>query len=273
MNKVFEKGRIVNKPEYSQNYIQICPLEIHQRQAICNMTLEQNNYRTYHEFFNFTLRGENDVGTNVQSFWINNYESGKFYKGGMPQLTDWILFWLYHTILSVIPPRPEYTFEKITNDSVIIKWYNNKHSFYAAKGLEYEVLLRPKNRDIDWMNYKDYTVPNNNRSEYKMIVYNIPYAYFLYELSVRVRVIKSSAAHYDESYWSEPFIREFRTSACPPATAPLTDVGSFYIDPTETQLRLYWHEIPDYLENGPDFKYIIKQVKVDGVEVWVGIFP
>lgn len=81
MNKVFEKGRIVNKPEYSQNYIQICPLEIHQRQAICNMTLEQNNYRTYHEFFNFTLRGENDVGTNVQSFWINNYESGKFYKG------------------------------------------------------------------------------------------------------------------------------------------------------------------------------------------------
>ncbi|XP_065362963.1 cytokine receptor-like isoform X2 [Calliphora vicina] len=221
----------------SPNYIQICHLEIQQNQGICNLTMDKNNYRPNYEFYNFTLRGQNEVGLNEQSFWINHYES-------------------------VIPPRPEYTFEKITNNTIIIKWNNPKYSFYAAKGLEYEIRLRPKG--ATWVYPPNYEI-RNNRSEYKLIVRNLPFAYFWYDISVRLRVKKS--ARNDDSYWSEPYIQTFQTLACPPDTAPITDVGSFYIDASETNVRLYWHQLPIYKENGPEFKYVIKEVKRDGVIV------
>ncbi|XP_005191927.1 cytokine receptor isoform X2 [Musca domestica] len=229
----------LNYTAQSANYMYTCPLEIQERQAICNLTLDQNKYRTTHEFFNFTLRGENGVGTNVQSFWINNYES-------------------------VIPPRPEYTFEDITCHSAVIKWHNNKYSYYKAKGLQYDIRLRPKDSDIDWMSHSNYEI-RQKQSEYKIILRDIPFAYVWYELSVRVRVKKS--ARFDDSYWSEPYIQQFRTAPCPPDAAPLTDSGSFYIVPTQTQVRLYWHQLPEYKMNGPNFTYVIEQVKIDGVEV------
>ncbi|KAM7350750.1 cytokine receptor-like isoform 2-T4 [Cochliomyia hominivorax] len=221
----------------SPNYIQICHLEIQRKQGICNLTMDTNNYRPNYEFYNFTLKAQNEVGVNVQSFWINHYES-------------------------VIPPRPEYTFEKITNNSVIIKWNNPKYSFYAAKGLQYEIRLRAKG--AHWENISNYQI-RTNRSEYKLIVPNLPFAYFLYDISVRLRVKKS--ARNDDSYWSEPYIQRFQTKACPPATAPITDEGSFYIDSSETKVRLYWHQLPHFKENGPDFKYVIKEVKRDGIRV------
>lgn len=144
----------------------------------------------------------------------------------------------------------------------MIKWNNPKYSFYAAKGLEYEIRLKPQGSS--WINLSNYEI-RNNRSEYKLIVRNLPFAYFWYEISVRLRVKKS--ARNDDSYWSEPYKQKFQTLACAPDTAPLTDVGSFYVDSSETKVRLYWRQLPHYKQNGPDFKYIIKQVKRDGVEV------
>ncbi|XP_073828659.1 cytokine receptor-like isoform X2 [Musca autumnalis] len=233
-----QSGKRAYQTIYSQNYVQTCPLEIQEKQAICNMTQEKNNYRSTHEFFNFTLRGENGVGTNMQSFWVNNYES-------------------------VIPPRPEYIIEDITCHSAIIKWHNNKYSLYKAKGLQYDIRLRPKDSSVDWMSHSNYEI-RQNHSEFKIILRDIPFAYVWYELSVRVRVKKS--ARFDDSYWSEPYIQKFQTTACPPDAAPLTDEGSFYVVPTQTQVRLYWHQLPEYGMNGPNFTYVIKQVKVDGVE-------
>ncbi|XP_037828715.1 cytokine receptor-like isoform X2 [Lucilia sericata] len=221
----------------SPNYIQTCHLEMQQNQGICNLTMDKNNYRPNYEFYNFTLKGQNEVGVNVQSFWINHYES-------------------------VIPPRPEYTIEKITNNMIIIKWNNPKYSFYTPKGLDYEILFKAEG--AHWANPLNYEI-RNNRSEYKVIVRNLPYAYFWYELSVRIRVKKS--ARNDDSYWSEPYVQKFQTLPCPPDTAPITDVGSFYIDSSETKVRLYWHQLPYYKYNGPDFKYVIKEVKRDGVSV------
>ncbi|XP_061395881.1 cytokine receptor-like [Musca vetustissima] len=234
-----QSGKRVYRTIYSQNYIQTCPLEIQEKQAICNLTMDENNYQKNHEFFNFTLRGENGVGTNVQTFWINNYES-------------------------VIPPRPEYTFEDITCHSAIIKWYNIKYSYYKSKGLQYDIRLRPKDGNVDWMSHSNYEI-RQKQSEFKIILRDIPFAYVWYELSVRVRVKKS--ARFDDSYWSEPYIQKFRTAACPPDAAPLTDNGSFYIVPTQTQVRLYWHQLPEYKMNGPNFTYVIEQVKIDGTKV------
>ncbi|XP_013097747.2 cytokine receptor isoform X1 [Stomoxys calcitrans] len=221
---------------YSQDNKYVCTLEVQDKQAICNLTQEQNSYRYSQEYFNFTLEVNNELGGNVQNFWINNYES-------------------------VIPPKPVYGFEKITNNSAVIKWRMPKYSYYAAKGLQYQVLLRLKNR-ANWMNFTKFKTRNNG-SEYRITLFDLPYAYFWYELSLRVRVTSPN----DDSYWSEPHIEEFQTKACPPNAAPLTDVGSFYINSTETVLRLYWHQIPDYRVNGPDFKYTIKQIKMDDVEV------
>lgn len=164
----------------------------------------------------------------------------------------------------VIPPRPEYILEKITNNTIVIKWNNPKYSFYAAKGLEYEIRLRPVGPELKWIYLSNYEI-RQNRSEYKIIVKNLPYAYFSYDLSVRLRVKK--LGRIDDSYWSEPYIQRFKTLACPPDTAPLTDVGSFYIDSSETKVRLYWHQLPFYKENGPNFQYVVKRVMRDDVTV------
>ncbi|KAI9588952.1 hypothetical protein GQX74_007121, partial [Glossina fuscipes] len=221
----------------SPNYLQMCQLEIQENEGICNLTVDRNNYRPNYEFYNFTLIGHNEVGTNVQSFWINHYES-------------------------VIPPRPEYVFEKITNSSVVLKWHMPKYSYYTSKGLQYDIRLRP--RDFDWMNHSNYEI-RSNRSEYKLILRNLPYAYYWYQICVRIRVKRM--ARNDESTWSEPSEQEFQTTACPPELPPKTDIGSFYIDSSETRVRLYWQQLPEYKENGPDFQYVIKQVKRDSVIV------
>lgn len=126
--------------------------------------------------------------------------------------------------------------------------------------MEYEIKLKPNGFE-KWIAISNYQI-RTNRSEYKLIIPNLPYAYYTYEISLRLRVKKS--ARNDDSYWSEKCVRRFKTAACPPATAPLTGTGSFYIDSSETKVRLYWRQLPDYWENGPDFKYIIKEIKRDG---------
>lgn len=118
---------------------------------------------------------------------------------------------------------------------------------------------------MNWEYPSNYEI-RNNRSEYKLIVRNLPFAYFWYEISVRLRVKRSTRNH-DDEYWSEPSIQSFQTLACPPETSPLTDAGSFYIDSSETKVRLYWKQLPDFKENGPQFEYIIKQIIRDDDEV------
>lgn len=153
-----------------------------------------------------------------------------------------------------------YTFEEITTDTVVIKWYILKYSFYTAKGLDFEVLVRPKGNGTIWrrLHYEK----ENDRSEYKLKVYKLPFAHVWYEISVRLRVHKSGRN--DDDYWSEPYVQEFQTLACPPKNPPMTDNGSFYIDSSETTVRLYWKQLEHYEENGPDFEYVIKEVRRDG---------
>lgn len=116
--------------------------------------------------------------------------------------------------------------------------------------------------DSNWMDYEDYAISNRN-AEYKLRL-NLTYAFYSYTVRLRIRV---TAKHYDDTMWSEPALFTFQTKSRLPKSPPTTDVGSFYMDSTETNITLYWKQIPDYDQNGANFKYIIKSVQRDGIDV------
>lgn len=126
-----------------------------------------------------------------------------------------------------------------------------KVSYY--KGLNYDIQIRD-NRS-EWQNVQR-GVLKCRRSHCDNIIIRNLYAFWTYSIKVRV---KSSEVDNDQ-FWSEGKITTFRTKAERPKRAPKTPVGSFYIDSTETQLRLYWEAMPDYEYNGPSFQYIINEL-------------
>lgn len=172
------------------------------------------------------------------------------------------LYFKENTIyFAVIPSTPDYVIEKITTNTLVIKWHMPRYSFYKKRGLEYDIRVRSLDETFDWMVHSNYEL-RHDRSEYKIIIRDLPYAYFSYQISLRIRVKRQ--IRNDERGWSKATIKEFRTAACAPFIPPRTDVSSFYIGPTETTVRLYWHQLPTYMENGPNFTYAITKIKRDG---------
>ena len=127
-----------------------------------------------------------------------------------------------------------------------------KFSYY--KGLEYDIQRRDKNSP-SWKNIQRGVLKSSNGIRNIIIVRDL-YAFWSYEIKVRV---KSSEVE-DDKFWSEGKSVLFNTKAERPKRPPETPVGSFYIDSTETQLRLYWEQMPEYEYNGPAFQYIINEV-------------
>ncbi|XP_037937252.1 cytokine receptor-like isoform X2 [Teleopsis dalmanni] len=209
------------------NYVQRCELEIHGKEVTCKLSKVDRNYRSSYEFFKFALFGINAIGSNLQSLEINNYES-------------------------VIPAYPEFKVVNITTNSANLTWRVVMFSFYAKKGLEYEVLLRPEN--FGWSNHTDYEV-HSRGMDYSLLLRNLPYAYTKYNVSLRIRVV---SRHSDDTMWSELYMQSFETLPRIPDAPPKTDNGSFFIDPNETRVRLYWQQLPNYRYNGPHFEYIIE---------------
>lgn len=131
--------------------------------------------------------------------------------------------------------------------------------------MEYDLRLRAADDGdtFDWMVLTNYIL-TQNRSEYQIVVDGLPYAYFSYEMSLRIRM-KRHMKDMDENNvgWSEPCTKQFRTEPSAPFLPPLTDISSFYIGPSETTVRLYWQQVPSYMENGPNFEYVITYIQQD----------
>lgn len=144
---------------------------------------------------------------------------------------------------------------------MLLKWYNSRYSYYSSKGFDYDLQVKPQ--DLEPLRNLDFRA-THYKEEYSIEIINLPYAYFKYNVTLRLRVKQSVSRDDDETLWSAAYTQQFQTEACLPESAPQTDVGSFYIDATETKVRLYWHQLPYYRQNGPDFKYVIKQVERDG---------
>ncbi|KAL6427265.1 hypothetical protein ACFW04_008687 [Cataglyphis niger] len=84
-----------------------------------------------------------------------------------------------------------------------------------------------------------------------------------------VRVYLKSAKAIGENMYSEPSVITFRTLPILPSFPPRTDIGSFEIveNNGNRDIYLYWQMIPQYLENGDNFKYQINYVEENGHKI------
>ncbi|XP_055904411.1 uncharacterized protein LOC129940176 isoform X2 [Eupeodes corollae] len=222
----------------SPDYIYTCNLEngLQPSERICNITMDNNNYRIVYQYYNFELTASNSLGTLTQSIMIDQYNR-------------------------IVPARPLVEVGNLTTNSVTLYWMVNKFSQYThTDGLQYEIRLRPEK--FDWFYINTNTVLQKNKEHYKAEINNLQYPYRRYEFIVRVKTVRANNS--DETMWSEPFEGVFYTKPRRPERAPDMDVGSFYIDPTEQNIRIYWQQLAEYEENGPDFLYNITEVQRDG---------
>ncbi|XP_055847433.1 cytokine receptor-like isoform X2 [Episyrphus balteatus] len=224
--------------KYLQDYIYPCNLEngLQTSERICNITMDKNNYRIVYQYYNFELTATNSLGTLTQSIMIDQYNR-------------------------IVPARPIIEVGNLTTNSVTFYWMVAKFSQYShTDGLQYEIRLRPEK--FDWFYINTNAVLHKNEKDYKAEINNLQYSYRRYDFSVRVKTVRANNS--DETMWSEPFVGHFYTKPRRPERAPNMDVGSFYIDPTEQNIRLYWQQLAEYEENGPDFLYNITEVRRDG---------
>lgn len=129
-----------------------------------------------------------------------------------------------------------------------------KYSYYKPRGLEFETRIKPDN--MDWFDIPNYE--QSFKTNFKIIIKDLPFAYYNYTLSLRLRV-KSKTA---DTLWSEANIARFQTKSCLPENPPSTDVGSFYI--YKNNVTIYWKPLPRQKHNGPNFKYIFSEIKRNG---------
>ncbi|XP_037930826.1 cytokine receptor [Teleopsis dalmanni] len=189
--------------------------------TVCNIT------RINAEFFNFTLNATNNLGSFTQYFYINNWDS-------------------------MIPSKPghDYRIINITTTFFEATWKIPKGEKYKNKGLDWNIQLTPETKNIS----KDIQMKSN--TEVHIQLYDLPFAFYKYDLKIRVKV---KTALLKEKMWSEPFLLSFNTSARLPDRPPRTSNGSFYIDSTETYVRLYWELLGPTEYNGDNFTYIISE--------------
>lgn len=162
-----------------------------------------------------------------------------------------------------MPSAPKVTDVNVGNDSVSIRWHKLNIDHYPKK-LRYDVRLR--DNESDWF------VPNwrqTNRDNCCQIVIDNLYPYWSYAIKLRAKskyiddMEEADSSADAERMWSEPTIQYIRTEPVRPRRAPQVPLGAFYIDNTETQLRLYWEHVPPRDRNGPDFHYIISELEAD----------
>ncbi|XP_017066871.1 cytokine receptor [Drosophila eugracilis] len=202
----------------------------------CNLT--DDNYKRFSEIFYFRLLISNALGQKTQPITINHFER-------------------------LVPARPgqNLTLVNKTESSVCLTWEMPRRSNYN-RGLTWQVLVTPEN-------FKPITRPSwpNNTMTIKdtICLTELPYAGYNYKLHLRVR------ANQNNTLWSEPLIYDFATAPERPRRPPRVTYGSFYVYSSEEGMRFYWEPLEAHELNGPDFKYIISEYRINGTAVDPGL--
>ncbi|XP_061392662.1 cytokine receptor [Musca vetustissima] len=199
--------------------------------VVCNISLKDRNQ----EFYHFIIESKNALVREgdrplTQYFAINNFEV-------------------------MIPSRPgeNIRIDNISVDGIRLTWQMVKWEKYRNKGLQWEVLIEPENATTIRGD-----APYRDHNEMKLRVTNLPYAYWHYDLKLRVRV------KHPKAQWSDQFVLPFRTAAKRPQRPPRMDPGSFYINSAETMVTVYWEELPTFEYNGDNFTYVVRSIRRDG---------
>ncbi|XP_043257067.1 uncharacterized protein LOC122399986 isoform X2 [Colletes gigas] len=214
-----------------------CPKE-NQKPNICLWDTSTNPiYRQPYEYYTFILNVENVLG--------NASFQHKF-----------------HHFAHVIPAKPaNLSVINKTSDSALLHWSVPFPMQTFPPGLHHRI--RYQNQ---WDHQKNWQVINiTNDIHMHKRYYNLTgleYANTGYD----VRVFMKSAVATGEDKWSQFSDVTFRTPPRLPGRPPKTDIGSFEIaeNSANRDVYLYWQAIPQYLENGDNFKYEIHHVEENG---------
>lgn len=194
----------------------------------CNITGEM--YKKFSEHYYFRLDIDNHLGKDQQYFEVNNVERMILARPGQN--------------LNVL---------NITKDSICISWEMPRRSNFIG-GVLWQVHVIPEKfspitRSM-WRN-------SSSAVRDTLCLTELPYAGYTYVLELRVRNNKT------KSRWSKPLHYPFRTASERPDRPPRITNGSFYIYSSESQLTVYWEQLPKHELNGDNFTYVISEYRVN----------
>ncbi|XP_017471871.1 PREDICTED: cytokine receptor-like isoform X1 [Rhagoletis zephyria] len=199
--------------------------------ASCNFTLDDGSYKPNFEYYKFRLQSNNTLGALEQNFTVNHKEIVK------PAISD------FHV-------------DRISTHGCMLIWEMERYSSYKLSRLQMEVHLHSP----DYESLQTYTCNRcNNHSIFHLPIGNLPYSYYQYNVSLRIKMRMPTAT------WSDPYSIDFQTLPSAPEVPPAVDVSSFYLN--ATHLRLFWYPTPEYHRNGSNFHYIVKQMEETDVAV------
>ncbi|CAK9799872.1 Cytokine receptor [Anthophora plagiata] len=194
-------------------------------------------YRQPYEYYTFILNVENVLGNNSFTYKFHHYAH-------------------------VIPAKPaNLSVVNKTSDSALLHWSVPFPMQNFPPGIYHRITYQNQ-----WDHQKTWQVINiTNDTRTPKRYYNLTgleYANTVYD----VRVFMKSAVATGEDKWSNFSDVTFRTPPRLPGRPPKTDIGSFEIagNSASRDVYLYWQAIPQYLENGDDFKYAIDRVEENG---------
>ncbi|KAJ8664784.1 hypothetical protein QAD02_006446 [Eretmocerus hayati] len=199
-------------------------------------------YRQPYEYYTFFLQGENVLGN-----WSGSYK--------------------FHHFANVIPARPtNLTVVNKTTNSALLHWSVSFPMQNFPAGLHHKVEHQNQWDRRDAWKVIQITDDIHTAKRYFNLT-ELRYANAIYD----VRVFIKSAAAVGEDKWSNFSDITFRTLPTVPGQAPRTDVGSFQIDGLQNnrEVYLYWQTIPDYLENGEGFAYVVSLVEENGRRLYL----
>lgn len=161
-------------------------------------------------------------------------------------------------MLVVIPAAMDMNVVNVTSENATLTWEEHKTGYYLS-GIRYDIQIRD--------NYSNWHIPKMGEVQCQNEICNtvLKDLYAFWPYMIKVKIMSKSVNENDESLWSEPSTKSFQTIGRRPYKAPDVPWGSFYIDSTETELRLYWGRLDERDHCGPGFHYIVDEIDNNGV--------
>ncbi|XP_063237543.1 cytokine receptor [Bacillus rossius redtenbacheri] len=217
-----------------------CPNNTDEKFQYCFWNKETSpHYRSVKKEYMFSIDASNDFGNTTFEHSINH--------------------WAH-----VVPAKPkDLSVIQTTSYSALLSWAVTHPMDNFLPGLsvkiEYRSQYDPKTvwQLADTTNFKV-----SKHAHYNLT--GLKYANTVYE----ARVYMKSAIAVDDAYWSKPATVGIKTKATIPGASPETDIGSFEISSRVLgrEVFVYWQHINNFLKNGNDFKYVITDVRENGIQ-------
>lgn len=209
----------------------------------CNIT-QTEMYRPTIKDYYFNITSSNTLDSLVQKIHINNLDVMIPIAPGSHNNTDDIV--------------------EIYTNAVKLSWQMPN---WECPNLKWNITVQAQNFEHSITNFKHncslqqkFCSSKNCKKYISITVDKLPYANWNYTIMIKVKKSKSTIPN----LWSEPLIYKFKTKPMKPMKAPITTNGGFYINSTETQVRLYWEQLAPHEENGDNFSYSIEEIYKNG---------